>query len=77
MDGVPVLQPAAVGAETRLVAPLRIDPGVVIGANCVVGPNVYLERDCRIGAGVTLRDAVVLRDALVPDGVTVVEQVVG
>jgi NDP-sugar pyrophosphorylase family protein len=72
----PQLAPQTVGPNTRLVTPLRIESRTVIGANCVIGPNVYIERDCRIGDGVTLRNAVVLRESVVPDGTTVTDQVV-
>jgi NDP-sugar pyrophosphorylase family protein len=36
---------------------------------------VYIERDCQIGAGSTLRDAVILRDSCVPEGARIVDQV--
>jgi NDP-sugar pyrophosphorylase family protein len=36
---------------------------------------VYIERDCHIGTGSYIRDAVILRDAQVPDGSRVVDQV--
>jgi len=72
----PQLAPQTVGPNTQLITPLRIENGTVVGANCVIGPNVYIERDCRIGDGVTLRDAVVLRESIVPDGATIVDQVV-
>ena len=72
----PQLAPQTVGMNTQLVTPLRVETGTVIGANCIIGPNVYIERDCRIGDGVTIRNAVVLRETVVPDGATVVDQVV-
>jgi NDP-sugar pyrophosphorylase family protein len=72
----PQLAPQTVGSNTQLVTPLRVETGTVIGANCVIGPNVYIERDCRIGDGVTIRNAVVLRESVVADGTTVVDQVV-
>ena len=72
----PQIAPQTVGLNTQLVTPLRIESGTVIGANSVIGPNVYIERDCRIGDGVTICNAVVLRETVVPDGATVVDQVV-
>lgn len=60
------VMPAAVGPGTRLHPPLRVEPGVVIGPGCQIGPYVCLERDCRIGAGATVREALVLRGASVP-----------
>jgi bifunctional UDP-N-acetylglucosamine pyrophosphorylase/glucosamine-1-phosphate N-acetyltransferase len=67
-DGRPQLAPSTVGPETRLITPLRIEAGTVIGAHCVIGPNVYVERGCHIGDGVTLENAVVLRDTVIADG---------
>lgn len=72
----PQLAPYTVGPDTRLVTPLRIEAGTVIGRGCTIGPNVYIERNCHIGDGVTLRDAVVLRESTVPDGAVVENQVV-
>jgi NDP-sugar pyrophosphorylase family protein len=75
-DDRPQLAPTTVGVNTRLITPLRIESGVVIGADCTIGPNVYIERDCVIGTGSYLRDAVVLRDAKVAAGSRIVDQVV-
>lgn len=75
-DGRPQLAPSTVGLATRLITPLRIEAGTVIGARCVVGPNVYVERGCRIGDGVTLKNAVVLRDTVIPSGAHVEDKVI-
>jgi len=72
----PLIEPASIGASTRLIPPLRIEPGAIIGAGCTLGPNVYLERDCRVGDGVVLRDVVVLRGATLADGAALENQVV-
>jgi len=75
-DDRPQLAPTTVGANTRLVTPLHIESGVVIGADCTIGPNVYIERDCVIGTGSYLRDAVVLRDVKISPGSRIIDQVV-
>ena len=75
-DNRPQLAPYTVGPNTQLITPLRIEDGTIIGENCVIGPNVYIERDCRIGDGVTIRNAVVLRESVVPDGATIEDWVV-
>ncbi|MDQ3250368.1 MAG: sugar phosphate nucleotidyltransferase, partial [Chloroflexota bacterium] len=41
----------AIGSGTRLIPPVRIEAGSTIGADCVIGPYVTIERDCQIGAG--------------------------
>lgn len=69
-------QPEKVGTNTRLIGPLHFDDGVIIGENCVVGPNVYLEAGCSIGNHVELRDAIVLRNRSVADHSQVIEQVI-
>jgi NDP-sugar pyrophosphorylase family protein len=68
--------PRLVGEDTKLIPPLHIEAGVVIGAGCVIGPNVYIERDCQIGDGATLRESVLLRGAVVPVGAQIEGKVV-
>jgi NDP-sugar pyrophosphorylase family protein len=75
-DDQPQLAPQTVGANTRLVTPLHIESGVIIGADCTIGPNVYIERDCQIGTGSYIRDAVVLRSVEIPAGSRITDQVV-
>jgi len=75
-DDRPQLAPSTVGPNTRLVTPLHIESGVVIGADCTIGPNVYIERDCQIGTGSNIRDAVVLRGVQIPAGSRIADQVV-
>ena len=72
----PHIQPQRVGAGTQLTTPLHIEAGVEIGGGCRIGPNVYIERNCRIGAGAIIRDAILLREALVPPGAIIQDQVV-
>jgi len=72
----PQLAPFTVGNNTHLITPLRIEQGTVIGEGCVIGPRVYIERDCHIGSNVTIKDAVVLRESAIGDGAMVVGQVV-
>ncbi len=72
----PQLAPQSVGQHTHLITPLRIEEGTTIGPGCVIGPRVYIERNCRIGAGVLIKDAVILRDTVIEDGQQVVGEVV-
>jgi NDP-sugar pyrophosphorylase family protein len=69
--------PSEIGAGTRLVSPVCIEEGVVIGPGCEIGPRVYVERGSRIGAGVRLRDAFVLRGSVVHDGQSLHGELVG
>ena len=72
----PQLAPFTVANNTHLITPLRIESGTVIGEGCVIGPRVYIERNCRIGNNVTIKDAVILRDSHVRDGAMVVGEVI-
>ena len=63
--------PHSIGKDTEMIPPLHIESGVLIGAGCVIGPNVYIERDCRIGDRATLRESVLLRGTVVPAGTQV------
>ena len=72
----PQLAPFTVGPNTHLITPLRIEEGTIIGSDCVIGPRVYIERDCRIGNGVTIKDAVLLRGSAVEDHALVIAEVV-
>ncbi len=75
-NGHPQLAPRAVGPGTRLIPPLYIESGALIGAGCTIGPEVYIERDCVIGNQVTIQRAVLLRQVVVEDGSKIVDQVV-
>jgi NDP-sugar pyrophosphorylase family protein len=68
--------PDVVGPGTNLVSPLHIEQGTVIGSGCTIGPNVYIEVNVRIGDHVRLQNVVVLRQAVIPDGVELSDQVV-
>jgi UDP-N-acetylglucosamine diphosphorylase / glucose-1-phosphate thymidylyltransferase / UDP-N-acetylgalactosamine diphosphorylase / glucosamine-1-phosphate N-acetyltransferase / galactosamine-1-phosphate N-acetyltransferase len=72
----PQLAPRTVGQHTHLITPLRIEEDVTIGPGCVIGPRVYIERDCKIGADVLIKDAVILRGITIEDGRQIVGEVV-
>ncbi|MEA3459517.1 MAG: sugar phosphate nucleotidyltransferase, partial [Chloroflexota bacterium] len=52
--------PSALGVDTEVIPPVRIEEGVSMGKNCVIGPYVYLESGSRLGSGVRVEEAVVL-----------------
>jgi glucose-1-phosphate thymidylyltransferase len=72
----PVLAPQSVGKHTHLITPLRIEEKTTIGPGCVIGPRVYIERNCHIGADVLIKDSVILRNTTIEDGRQVVGEVV-
>ena len=69
------IAPAQVGVGTNLVGPLRIEPGVVIGDRCEIGPHVYLESGSSVGNGAVVRESVALRNARVRDGQRVMGEI--
>jgi NDP-sugar pyrophosphorylase family protein len=62
------INPSAVGPNTNIVPPLRIEEGTIIGSGCIIGPDVYTEQNVHIGDDVHIQNAVVLRQAVIPDG---------
>jgi NDP-sugar pyrophosphorylase family protein len=72
----PQLAPFTVGPNTHLITPLRIEADTIIGSDCVIGPRVYIERHCQIGHGVTIKDAVLLRDSIVDDHAMIIGEVI-
>lgn len=61
---------------TTVVEPVWIDPGVAVGPECRIGPDAVLERGSSLGTGVAVTRSLVLRGALVPDGLRLDGQVV-
>jgi bifunctional UDP-N-acetylglucosamine pyrophosphorylase/glucosamine-1-phosphate N-acetyltransferase len=66
---------AGVGTEWR--SPVYVEDGTSIGARCTIGPEVFIERGCKIGDGVNLAHCVVLRGAILPSGLDLSDQVMG
>ena len=75
-DDQPQLAPSRVGPNTQLVTPLSIEHGTVIGRDCRIGPDAYIERDCNIGDGVVIRNAVILRESNVSGGAVIENEVI-
>lgn len=63
-------------ASVYIRPPVRIDPQVSIGRGAKIGPNVYLESGCHVGQDAVIWDSVVLRNAHIPDGEIVHNQIV-
>ncbi|HET6372584.1 MAG TPA: bifunctional UDP-N-acetylglucosamine diphosphorylase/glucosamine-1-phosphate N-acetyltransferase GlmU, partial [Candidatus Polarisedimenticolia bacterium] len=77
-SGVTIIDPettyiepgVTVGPETVIHPLARLEGATVIGPNCTIGAFAHIT-DCRIGAGVTVRDLCVLTGATLGDGVIV------
>lgn len=65
-----------IGPGTSFVPPIYIEHGVDIGSDCKIGPNVYLEKNARIGDSAQLENVVVLRGAVIPEGFKLLNQLV-
>lgn len=61
---------------SRLVEPVYLEEGVVIGRGCSVGPEVYLEAGCTVADGAQIRSSIVLRRGRVGAGEVVEHRVV-
>jgi NDP-sugar pyrophosphorylase family protein len=62
--------------DVRIVPPIYVDEGVTIGANCQIGPFVYIEKGCVIGRMSVIRDSIVLSGSELAPGSNVDQQVV-
>jgi bifunctional UDP-N-acetylglucosamine pyrophosphorylase/glucosamine-1-phosphate N-acetyltransferase len=63
------------GRENR-IEPTHVDPGVTIPDDTEIGPEVYLEAGCQVGAGAVIRRSIVLRGGRVADGEKIEDAVV-
>ena len=60
----------------HLIPPVRIDADCVLESGCTIGPYVYLEAGCRVGAGARIENAILLRNTVVATGSTISDTVV-
>jgi dTDP-glucose pyrophosphorylase len=70
------IHPENFGIGTKLINPVIIDQGVLIGSNCQIGPNVYIERSATILDDVKLENCVVLRGSLVNGGINKRDEII-
>jgi NDP-sugar pyrophosphorylase family protein len=70
------IAPSSIGNGTSFEHPTYIATDVTIGANCEIGPNVYIESGSIIGEGVRIKNAVVLRNRKISKGETINNKVV-
>jgi dTDP-glucose pyrophosphorylase len=57
-----------IGRNTTFIPPVYVEAGCTIGADSVIGPQVFLEKGSHLEDGVTLRRSVVLQGARIPTG---------
>ena len=70
------LTPATTGEGLRLMPPVATGARTSIGAQCKIGPNVYIEGDAQIGDGAIVTNSVVLRESRVAEGAVIEGQLV-
>jgi glucose-1-phosphate thymidylyltransferase len=75
-DGLDTYILSELPGSIQIVPPVRIDPNVSVGQGARIGPRVYLEAGCTVGAQATLSNAVVLQNAVVPSGEKVSDVIV-
>ena len=71
-----VIHSENIGTRTKLINPVIIDQGAVIGSNCQIGPNVYIESGATIHDHVKLENCVVLRGSMVKSGVNIRDEII-
>jgi NDP-sugar pyrophosphorylase family protein len=59
---------SGLGRGVSLIRPVHIEDGADVSPGCEIGPEVYLEAGCRIGAGAVVRRSIILRDGRVAEG---------
>jgi len=57
------------------LAPVHVGESVAFGEGCLVGPEAVIESGARLGCGVTVRRALVLGSATIPDGAVIEDTV--
>ncbi|MEA3440078.1 MAG: sugar phosphate nucleotidyltransferase [Chloroflexota bacterium] len=62
-------------SSMRLNPPYYIESGTSIGDSSGIGPNVYIECDCRIGRNVWIKNAVIQRGSIIPDKCEIKNQI--
>jgi len=75
-DHIRDLSQLDMGSDSRVINPVRIEDGTIIGSNCLIGPYVYIQRDCYIPSNVTIRNAVILKEACLTENSVIKDEVV-
>lgn len=60
----------------QITPPVRIDPQVSVGQGAKIGPHVYLEQGCSVGYEAVIRNAMVLRNAIVAPNEKITDTIV-
>ena len=68
--------PAAASGGLNLIEPYHIERGAVLGDDCAIGPEAFLESGCHIGDGAIVQRSIVLRGGRVARGETVEDRIV-
>ncbi len=75
-DHIRDLSQLDMGSDSKVINPVRIEDGTIIGSNCLIGPYVYIQRDCYIPSNVTIRNAVILKEACLTENSVIEDEVV-
>jgi NDP-sugar pyrophosphorylase family protein len=76
-DGLSATIEIEVPKDAIITPPVRVETRVELGPGCRIGPEVYLETGCRVGPGATVRNALILRGAVVEPRMVIEQTVVG
>lgn len=64
------------GNVIKVIHPVYIEEGAVIGKNCEIGPNAYFEKGSFTGERSVVQESVVLRGGIIPSGSEIDNQVI-
>ena len=67
----------SIGSNSKVIPPVHIEEGSIVGKSCSIGPNVYIESGSIIEDHVMIRDSVLLHGVRVVQGSTIQNQILG
>lgn len=67
----------AFSCQAKLIAPVYIHPSAKVDPTAVLGPNVSIDANCVIEAGVRVKEAVILPGVRIKENACIIDSIVG
>jgi dTDP-glucose pyrophosphorylase len=71
-----MIYPDQIGKGNSFISPVIVEEDALIGSNCQIGPNVYVENGASIQDDCKLENCVVLRGSLVERGTNITDKII-